>query len=329
MGKLWIGALLLAAALPRGTPAEAQSLKPDEINQAQFSDKASSRALTTKVQILLDRDRFSPGVIDGRMGENVKGALSAFQSRNDISGSQGELDDKTWSKLKENAPDKVIVEYKISESDVKGPFTKEIPDDFEKKKDLERLGYTNAAELLAEKFHMDEDFLKELNPGKEFSKAGTSIMVANVADASHDGQSSSLKRIEVDKAKKQVRAYGEDGKLIAMYPATVGSEERPAPSGTLEVKGVAENPTYTYDPKLNFKGVKADKPFEIAPGPNNPVGKIWIDLSKEGYGIHGTPDPADIGKTASHGCVRLTNWDAEALGHMVKPGIKVEFVGES
>jgi lipoprotein-anchoring transpeptidase ErfK/SrfK len=116
-----------------------------------------------------------------------------------------------------------------------------------------------------------------------------------------------------------------DGKQISFYPASVGSEERPAPSGTLPVRSVAENPTYTYRPKLKFKGVKATKPFTIAPGPNNPVGNTWIDLG-DGFGIHGTPEPQNISKTESHGCVRLTNWDAEALGKMVHRGTKVEFI---
>jgi lipoprotein-anchoring transpeptidase ErfK/SrfK len=115
------------------------------------------------------------------------------------------------------------------------------------------------------------------------------------------------------------------GKLISFYPASVGSEERPAPSGTLSIRSVVENPTYHYTPKLKFKGVKTQKPFTVAAGPKNPVGSMWIDLG-DGYGIHGTPDPSKISKTESHGCVRLTNWDAQALGKMVHKGIKVDFI---
>jgi lipoprotein-anchoring transpeptidase ErfK/SrfK len=129
----------------------------------------------------------------------------------------------------------------------------------------------------------------------------------------------------VDKSQRTVRALDGGGKLISFYPASVGSEERPAPSGTLSIRSVAENPTYHYTPKLNFKGVKTKKPFTIAAGPNNPVGNTWIDLG-DGYGIHGTPEPQKIGKTESHGCVRLTNWDAQALGKMVHKGIKVDFI---
>lgn len=135
-----------------------------------------------------------------------------------------------------------------------------------------------------------------------------------------------VKRIEVYKESKQVLAYGDDGKLVAMYPASIGSDERPAPRGTQEVKGVASEPKYTYNPNYKFKDVKSIRPFTIAPGPNNPVGSVWIDLSEDGYGIHGTPEPAEVGKTASHGCVRLTNWDARSLSEIVRPGVKVEFI---
>lgn len=321
-------AVLFVSTLALLNPAIAQPLDPDAINHASVSDDQGSRALATKVQVLLDRHHFSPSVIDGRMGENVLHALAAYQHANGLPSSDAKLDRKTWSKLTETAPDKVIVSYTITSDDVKGPFTSSIPNDFEQERKLDNLGYTGSREALAEKFHMDEDFLKELNPDADFTKAGSSILVSNVEPSGTDG-GQDVHRVEVDKSSNQIRAYGQDNQLLAAYPATVGSKERPAPSGTLEVKGVAENPTYTYDPSLDFAGVKAKQPFTIAPGPNNPVGLVWIDLSKDGYGIHGTPEPAEIGKTASHGCVRLTNWDAEALAKRIKPGVKVEFVGST
>ena len=123
-----------------------------------------------------------------------------------------------------------------------------------------------------------------------------------------------------------VRAFGENDTLVATYPASIGSEEKPAPSGTLTVKGVARNPVYTYHPDYAFKGVKAKEKFSIKPGPNNPVGSVWIDLSQDSFGIHGTPEPAKVGKSASHGCVRLTNWDVEDLAGMVKKGVQVAFL---
>ena len=326
--QVWAGVLVWSlATLPGG--AHAQALKAQQIVEAKVGGAANPRALAAKVQILLDRAHFSPGVIDGRMGENVENALATFRDANHLQGKDKAVDEPTFAKLAEVAGDvqnPVLVEYNIAEDDLKGPFTRTIPDDLEEQGKLDRLGYRNPSELLAERFHMDEDFLKELNPGKDFDKAGTTIMVANVASAPPP-ERGGLKRIELDKGRKQLRALGENDRLLAVYPATIGSKSRPAPTGELKVTGVAKNPKYTYNPEYKFEGVKTDKPFDIKPGPNNPVGSVWIDLSKEGYGIHGTPEPDTVGKTASHGCVRLTNWDAGTLAEMVKPGVPVHFPG--
>jgi lipoprotein-anchoring transpeptidase ErfK/SrfK len=133
-------------------------------------------------------------------------------------------------------------------------------------------------------------------------------------------------KVEVDKTRKSVRVLAPDGKLIALYPASIGSEEKPAPSGTLKVVRVARGPTYTYNPDFKFRGVKANRKLKIAPGPNNPVGVVWIALNQKTYGIHGTSEPSKVGKVESHGCVRLTNWDALALAAMVRKGTPVVFV---
>ena len=214
-------------------------------------------------------------------------------------------------------------EYAITAEDVKGPFVPKIPAKMEDMAALDRLGYRNEVEALAEKFHMDEGLLKSLNPGKPFGKAGTAILVANVKN---DKPGAKAGKLVVRKSEHALHALDKDGKLVAFYPASIGSEEKPAPSGSYKVERVAHNPTYTYNPKYKFKGVKSDKPFTIKPGPNNPVGAVWIDLSLESYGIHGTPDPAKVGKTYSHGCVRLTNWDVRQLAQMVERGTPVEFV---
>jgi lipoprotein-anchoring transpeptidase ErfK/SrfK len=194
---------------------------------------------------------------------------------------------------------------------------------------------------------MSEGLLQALNRKKRMDNAGTMIVVASVgqdrreagrraskdpntgsARAEPDARSGSQKaaRVEVDKRERAVRVYGEDGSLLAYYPASIGSTEKPAPSGTFEVRAVAKDPTYRYNPEYAFKGQKAKEPVEIAPGPNNPVGAVWIALSAESYGIHGTPDPEKVSKTMSHGCIRLTNWDALALARMVKKGTPVAFV---
>jgi lipoprotein-anchoring transpeptidase ErfK/SrfK len=134
--------------------------------------------------------------------------------------------------------------------------------------------------------------------------------------------------VVVDKSERSVRVLGPGGSLIAYYPATIGSAEKPAPGGSFEVRSVSYEPTYRYDPRYQFKGQHAREPVTVAPGPNNPVGLVWIGLSAESYGIHGTPAPDKISKTASHGCIRLTNWDALALAQLVRKGTQVDFVNE-
>jgi lipoprotein-anchoring transpeptidase ErfK/SrfK len=314
---------LVAIQAPFGSGAVASSAQ--QINEAEPDNGANPRAMIAKVQILLDRANFSPGVIDGRMGENVENALRAFREAHDIAENDTDtIDSETWDALVKDAPDEVVTERTIEDVDIEGPFTEEIPDSLDEQRDLERLGYRDASEKLAETYHMDQDFFDSLNKGRDI-KAGSPVLVANIRQ---DDNISGIAKLEVIKSINQLRAYDEDGKLLAAFPATVGSEQRPAPSGELTIEAVAENPTYTVKPSNDIAGVKASEAFEIAPGPNNPVGTIWIELSKESYGIHGSPDPAEIGKTSSHGCVRLTNWDAETLARSVSADLPVHFVEE-
>jgi lipoprotein-anchoring transpeptidase ErfK/SrfK len=170
---------------------------------------------------------------------------------------------------------------------------------------------------------MSESLLKVLNPKTKF-EAGETIVVANVDS---DVRGAKVARIEIDKSEGVLRAFAKDGGVVGVFPATVGSTEKPAPSGSYKVTRVAQNPTYRYNPAYAFKGVKETKPFTISPGPNNPVGVVWIALSIPSYGIHGTPNPSQVGKTESHGCVRLTNWDAEKLAKVVDKSTTVDFVG--
>jgi lipoprotein-anchoring transpeptidase ErfK/SrfK len=234
----------------------------------------------------------------------------------------GEVDEEVWSILSGKDSEPVLIDYEITSEDMDYRFSKSIPDDYAEKAEMEHLNYTSPEEMFAERFHMDIDLFQNLNQGKQL-KAATTITVANVTGP---GPEAKVARIEADTGKAQLRGYDADGELVVAYPATIGSEENPSPSGTHEVSAVAENPIYYYRPDENFKQGENADPLDIPPGPNNPVGTIWIDLSEPTYGIHGTPIPEEIDKTASHGCIRLTNWDAEELAKLVEPGIPVKFL---
>jgi lipoprotein-anchoring transpeptidase ErfK/SrfK len=274
-----------------------------------------------RAEVLLARAHFSPGVIDGQDGGNLQNAIAAFETAHNLP-VDGKMDEAVWAALAKDTQ-AALTDYVITAEDVKGPFPAKIPTDMIELSKLDYIGFTSPTEELAERFHMDEALLKALNPGADFSVAGTKIVVAALGP---DKLKTPVTKIEVDKTKRQIRAYGGDV-LLAVYPATVGSTERPAPEGEWAVRTVAPNPTYTYDPsRLTFGKTEQGK-LTIKPGPNNPVGSTWIDLTKDTYGIHGTPDPRLVGKTASHGCVRLTNWDVRQLSQAVSKATKVDFVG--
>jgi lipoprotein-anchoring transpeptidase ErfK/SrfK len=319
----WFLGLILTAVVQ--FPAFGAELTPERINNANFTGKLPSQdsisPLAVKVQILLDRARFSPGEIDGRFGDNVEKALQAFAEVNSLASGKV-LTPEIWSKLQQASSDAVIADYVLTERDIKGPYIEKLPAKMEDMKSLKALSYTGPKEALSERFHMSQDLLGALNPGQKFDRAGAKINVVNLPK---DAPAKTA-RIEVDKSRETVRAFAKDGTLIAFYPASVGSEEKPTPSGTLKVVSIQPNPTYRYDPEYKFKGVKSTKPFTINPGPNNPVGAMWIGLSQAGYGIHGTNEPSRVSKTESHGCVRLTNWDVARLAQSLKKGVAVTFI---
>jgi len=321
---LVFAACLVALPWPRANAAE--TLNAATVNQAQLSPKSKAgavpRAVLLRAQVLLDRANFSPGVIDGKPGENAKQAITALQKARGLR-ADGKLDQATFAKLLETGSEPALVDYRIGESDVKGPFVPNMPKDLDQMAALDHLGYASPLDLLSEKFHASAALLQALNPGQTFDTAGATITVPNVRAPRTAGK---VAKIEVDKPGRGLRAFGPAGELVAYYPASIGSAEKPAPSGTYKVGRTKFNPTYTYDPKFAFKGVTAKKKVEIAEGPRNPVGSVWIDLNKPSYGIHGTAHPETIGKSDSHGCVRLTNWDATDLAHMVSKATVVTFL---
>ncbi len=311
------------AATPAATPAAEATAPTDTAAIIIPAAIAAPQRALIRLQVLLDRAHFSPGVIDGKDGGNLKLAESAYRKANKL----GDADVAAMTdKLTADDTEATVKHYTITDADVAGPFVPKLPTDMAELSKLASPAYANPVEELGERFHMDEALLQALNPGADFTKAGTVITVADVGGGE---KLPAVTRIEVDKSADSVRAYGAGGKLLAVYPATVGSTERPAPSGTLKVRTVALKATYTFDPTRLTFGKKAEGKLTIQPGPNNPIGTTWIDLSKDTYGIHGSPDPRLIGKRASHGCVRLTNWDVEQLAKSVKAGALVVFSGSA
>jgi lipoprotein-anchoring transpeptidase ErfK/SrfK len=307
-----------ASADPRAKPIETSSLEPASRGQP-------GQPLLIKLEVLLDRANFSPGVIDGRQGGNLRNAITAFESSRGLP-ADAAVNAPLLQALESADPGPVTQDYVITAEDEKGPFLTTVPTTFEALAKLNYVGYSTPLEALAEKFHMSQPLLRALNPKADFSAAGTSLVVVRPGAGELGAP---VAKVEVDKAANQVRAMDGAGKLLGAFPATVGSTERPAPAGEWAVKTIVHDPDYSYDPKRLTFGNRSKGALRIAPGPNNPVGTTWIALTAETYGIHGAPDPTKVGKTASHGCVRLTNWDAAMLGRSLAKGTPVVFVGET
>jgi lipoprotein-anchoring transpeptidase ErfK/SrfK len=306
-----------------GTTGEAE-LTAEAIEAVSLSELATTgsgrsepSAAVVKLQVLLDRAGASPGVIDGILGDNVKKAVAALEEMAGLP-VDGFIDSDLIEHLSAGAP--VTRRYTIVPEDAEG-VVGDVPEDFSQMAEMDFLGFETVAEKLAERFHMDEDLLAVLNPAAGYT-VGEELVVVDpglpvVGEVSH---------IVADKAARQLRAFAADGRLLVAYPATIGSTQNPSPAGTHLVAAIAPMPDYTYDPEVFQQGDNTEV-LKIPPGPNGPVGSVWIDLTEPRFGIHGTPEPSQIDKTQSHGCIRLTNWDAEELAAMVAEGVPVEFVG--
>jgi lipoprotein-anchoring transpeptidase ErfK/SrfK len=281
-------------------------------------------------QVRLARRGFSPGEIDGGWGRNSRGALAAFQRAHGLPPT-GELDDATLRAL---GDEPVLAEYRVTAGDLDGPFVRgPLPDDKMELAKYDRLLYTSPLEALAEKFHCSPGLLQALNDGELApgavlrvpavagrSRRQTTTRRARVASARSAGN-----RIVVSAGATELAVLDRDGDLLFHAPVTAGSERDPLPLGEWRVTAIDREPAFRYNPDLFWDADPAHTKALIQPGPNNPVGAVWIDLSKEHYGIHGTAEPGTIGYTQSHGCVRLTNWDALQVAALVAPGSPVLF----
>ena len=315
-------------------------------------------------QVALDRAGFSPGEIDGRAGRNLQRALSAFQQSHQLPPT-GQLDDATWKQLTGAGGDvPPLIDYTVTDADIAGPFTPDIPVNLPDQASLDALNYRSALEALAERFHSSPALLQQLNPQAKFQAAGEKLSVPNIANtfspappattappatrggrgtasqpaspAARGGRATTSQAaspaapasdvtVYVTKSTSALTVEDASGKIVLHAPVTSGSNYDPLPIGTWKVNGVQRNPKFHYNPELFWDATPGDPKVTLQAGPNNPVGVVWIDLSKPHYGIHGTPEPSKIGHVESHGCVRLTNWDADRVAQLVKPGTRVVF----
>jgi lipoprotein-anchoring transpeptidase ErfK/SrfK len=309
-------ALLLAAASQVGA-AEPDKAVPSLVESANDPANQNGNAGILRAQILLDRARFGPGEIDGQSGSNLRRAVRGYQAARGLTAS-GELDAPTWTALNADAGP-VLVSYTLTAADVTGPYAK-VPAGMEAQQKLKSLGYESIHEALGERFHSSPALLKKLNPQADFGKAGTELQVPNVGGLPALPKAA---KVVIDKSDSTLALLDAGGKTIAQFPASSGSEHDPLPIGEWNIQSVATNPTFHYNPALFWDADPSHSKATIAAGPNNPVGNAWIDLSKPHYGIHGTPTPAAIGKTQSHGCVRLSNWDVLAVASAVGASVPV------
>jgi len=346
MRSLFAAAALLAlAACQRQSPpppeaTETPAPAPVPAPVAPSADAIDADLLRT--QAALDRIGFTPGVLDGHMGLSTRNALEAFQEANGFPVS-GEVDEATRAGLAQAGGIEGTRTITIAPDFAAGPFAP-VPRRPADQARMPALGYASLDEKLAERFHTTPEVLRRLNPGKALA-AGARVVVPNVGDPQVDPAAPAgapdwpatlanlgvgslqpaVERVEVSKSKGVLRAYDANGTLVAAFTATMGSDHDPLPIGRWKILGIDRNPRFHYNPDLFWDARPGDKAATLPPGPNGPVGVVWIDLSKPHYGIHGTPAPETIGRAESHGCVRLTNWDAARLAQMVHPGTRVLF----